>query len=246
MDVFGMALIELSKADRVTVRQKRGTYTGRCLTQSLLTMSTAAAASESQSKSSNTWVLQSLVPEQYRVPEVIGPSRPAPEDTLNKEDAYVGLYTMAIALVTINGGSLPEGKLERALKRLNANQSTPLGTTERTMATMIKDGYIVRIRETTTDEETVDYIVGPRGKIEVGRAGFAAFVRAIYTASEDEGFDEADLEKRIKRTLDVADVMQAGGGGGGGGGDEDADEAVVPAVVVGRKRGRPRQEAEDE
>jgi hypothetical protein len=102
----------------------------------------------------------------------------------------------------------------------------------------------VRIRETTTDEETVDYIVGPRGKIEVGRAGFAAFVRAIYTASEDEGFDEADLEKRIKRTLDVADVMQAGGGGGGGG--EDADEAVVPAVVVGRKRGRPRQEAEDE
>jgi hypothetical protein len=32
MDVFGMALVELSKADRVTVRQKRGTYSGKCLT----------------------------------------------------------------------------------------------------------------------------------------------------------------------------------------------------------------------
>jgi hypothetical protein len=29
MDVFGMALVELSKADRVTVRQKRGTYRTR-------------------------------------------------------------------------------------------------------------------------------------------------------------------------------------------------------------------------
>jgi hypothetical protein len=149
---------------------------------------------------------------------------------------------MVIALITINGGSLPEGKFERALKRLNANQSTPLDTTERTIATMIKDGYVVRIKESGTDEETVDYIVGPRGKIEVGRAGFAAFVRAIYAASEDEGYDEEDLERRIKRTLDVAEVMQAGSGGGG----EDAGEAVVPAVVVGRKRGRPRQEAEDE
>ena len=189
-------------------------------------------------------MLQSLVPEQYRVPEVIGPSRPLPENTLNKEDAYVGLYTMIIALITINGGSLPEGKLERALRRLNADRSTPLDTTERTIATMIKDGYIVRIKETGTDEETIDYIIGPRGKIEVGRAGFAAFVRTIYAASEEEGYDEADLERRIKRTLDVADVMLAGSGGGGGG--EDAAEAVVPAVVVGRKRGRPRQEAEDE
>lgn len=179
------------------------------------------------------WVLQSLVPEQYRLADVMGPSRPLPEDALNKEDAYVGLYTMVIALITINGGTLPEGKLERALKRMNANQTTPVDTTERTISAMIKDGYIVRIKESGTDEETIDYIVGPRGKIEVGRTGFAAFVRMMYGESEVEGAAE-ELEKRIKRTLDVADAMQGVG------------ESVVPAVAVGRKRGRPRQEADEE
>ncbi|KAH9859714.1 hypothetical protein IAQ61_011495 [Plenodomus lingam] len=216
MEVFGMQMIELPKADRVTMRQKR-----------------AAAASESQSKSSSMWVLQSILPEEYRIPEIIGPSQPLEEGTLNREDSYVGLYTMVIALITISGGIMPEGKLDRALRRMNADQSTPIGNKDKTLAAMVKDGYIVKVKEAAPgQDETIDYIVGPRGKVEVGREGVACLIRVMYGASEDA----EELEKRIQRTLDVAEAYNGSGA---------ALEAAVVAgssQATGRKRGRPRNE----
>ncbi|KAL6703829.1 hypothetical protein ACN47E_009048 [Coniothyrium glycines] len=213
MEVFGMQLVELPKADRVTVRQKR-----------------AAAVSDSQSKSSGMWVVQSILPEQYRIPEIIGPSRPLEEDVINREDSYVGLYTMAIALITISGGMMPEGKLDRALRRMNADQTTPLGTKEKTLAAMIKDGYIVKVKESRAgEEETVDYIVGPRGKVEVGRGGVEQLIKLIWGESEDA----EELDKKLQRTLDLADAYN---------GVAVAGEATQGAAsqAAGRKRGRPR------
>lgn len=147
------------------------------------------------------WVLQTIVPAQYRVPEVLGPSRALESNEHNRADAYVGLYTMVIALITIAGGRLPEAKLDRALRRMNAEQTTPVDTKDKTLALMSKDGYIVKVREASNGDESVDYIVGPRGKLEVGREGFAALVRMLYGDDAEEG--EA-LEKKIKRTLDMA------------------------------------------
>ena len=143
------------------------------------------------------------------------------------------LYTITIALIAISGGKIPEGKLDRQLRRMNADQSTPIGSKDKTIAAMVKDGYIVKVKESSGgDEETVDYIVGPRGKVEVGREGVAKLVRTIY--GEDENQDA--LEKRIQRTLDVADAYNGGGLG---------DEAAIAASsqMAGRKRGRPRREA---
>lgn len=203
-----------------------------------------AAGSDSQSKSSNMWVLQTMIPDQYRIPEVIGPSRPLEKNENNRSDAYVGLYTMVIALITIAGGKLPEAKLDRALKRMNAEQTTPVDTKDKTLGLMSKDGYIVKVRESTNGDETVDYIVGPRGKVEVGREGFADLIRLIYGNDTDEDPDE--LEKKIKRTLDIAGsrngVVASGAGAAGNGptGDARAPQAG------GRKRGRPRREEEDE
>ena len=179
------------------------------------------------------WVLQTIVPEQYRVPEAIGPSRPLEKDENNTEAAYVGLYTMIIALIIIAGGRLNEGKLDRALRRLNANQTTPIDNTDKTLALIIKDGYIVRVKESTGSEETTDYIVGPRGKIEVGREGFADLIRTIY-GNDDE--DPEELEKKIKRTLDVAGATS---------GVEPISDAPAPQAA-GRKRGRPRRDDDDE
>lgn len=181
------------------------------------------------------WILQSILPQQYRLPEVIGPSRPLDEDMVNTEDSYVGLYTMAIALITISGGKMPEGKLDRALRRMNADQTTPLGTKEKTLATMIKDGYIVKVKEDRAgDDEIVEYIVGPRGKVEVGRDGVGQLIRLMYGTSEDA----EELEKRIQRTLDVADSFN---------GVAPAADAVgvASSQVAGRKRGRPRNAEED-
>lgn len=146
------------------------------------------------------WVLQTTVPPQYRRPGVMGPARPAARAEDDTAAAYVGLYTMVIALITIAGGRLPEGKLDRALRRMNAEQTTPVDTKDKTLALMVKDGYIVKVRESVGGDETVDYVVGPRGKVEVGAEGFADLVRTIY------GDDDDEVEQKIKRTLDVAGV----------------------------------------
>jgi hypothetical protein len=196
-------------------------------------MKSAAAASNSQSTSTSLWVLQTILPEQYRLPEIMGPSRPVPDDQINTEDSYVGLYTMTIALITISGGMIPEGKLDRALRRMNADQLTPLGTKDKTITQMIKDGYIVRIKDTSSGEETVEYIVGPRGKVEVGRDGVANFVRMMY----GENGDLEDMEKRIDRTLNVAEAFNSTGA--------PPEPAAAASQMAGRKRGR-RREDEDE
>jgi len=175
------------------------------------------------------WVLQTMVPAQYRLPQVLGPSRPlGNREEQNREAAYVGLYTMVIALITIAGGQLPEAKLDRALRRMNAEQTTPVDTKDKTVSLMIKDGYIVRVKESVQGDETVDYVVGPRGKVEVGREGFADLVRTIYGNDED-----AELETKIKRTLDVAGATS---------GPDPAREVST----AGRKRGRGQEEEDDE
>ena len=180
-------------------------------------------------------MLQTILPEQYRIPDIIGPSRPLAADSeeINREDSYVGLYTMAIALIIISGGIIPEGKLDRALRRMNADQTTPVGTKDKTLANMIKDGYIVKIKETPGGgEETIDYIVGPRGKVEVGREGVAQCIRMMFGESEDV----EELEKKLQRTLQVADAL--------------SDSAPVEATqgasqAAGRKRGRPRNDDDE-
>jgi hypothetical protein len=197
-------------------------------------MSSAAAASNSQSTSTSLWVLQTILPEQYRLPEVMGPSRPVPDDQINTEDSYVGLYTVTIALITISGGMIAEGKLDRALRRMNADQLTPLGTKDKTITQMIKDGYIVRVKDTSSGEETVEYIVGPRGKVEVGRDGVANFVRMMYG---EGGGEIEDLERRIDRTLNVAEAFNSTGA--------PPEPAAAGSQGAGRKRGR-RREGEDE
>jgi DNA-binding PadR family transcriptional regulator len=137
---------------------------------------------------------------------------------------------MIIALIVISGGMMPEGKLDRALRRMNADQSTPLGTKDKTLAAMVKDGYIVKIKDTTGGEETVDYIVGPRGKVEVGRDSIADFIRIMYGTSEAED----ELDKKISRTLDLAEAHNASAPVG--------DAASGPSQAAGRKRGQARDE----
>jgi hypothetical protein len=155
-----------------------------------------------------------------------------PEDEINREDSYIGLYTMVIALITISGGMMPEGKLDRALRRMNADNSTPLGTKEKTLKLIVDNGYIARIKETQAGgEETVDYIVGPRGKLEVGRAGVADLVRMMY----GQGGEEEELEKRIERTLNIAEAFNGSGG-----------VAVEPAGAASQTAGRKRTRRDED
>jgi len=91
---------------------------------------------------------------------------------------------------------LPEAKLDRYLRRTNADQSTPVDKTDKLLQRLIKEGYIVRIKENSGGEELVNYIVGPRGKVEVGEDGVAEFVRNVYGQKADE-----ELSKKLERSL---------------------------------------------
>lgn len=71
--------------------------------------------------------------------------------------------------------------------------------TEKVLKRMEREGYIVKVRERDGGgEESIDYVVGPRGKAEVGERGVAGVVRKVYGKKDVEA-DE--LEKKLVRSL---------------------------------------------
>ena len=96
----------------------------------------------------------------------------------------------------LSGGRLPSSKLERYLGRANADESTPVASTDKLIQRLCKEGYIVKVKDTSADEEMIDYIVGPRGRVEVGEQGVAGLVKAVYGKGADE-----ELDKRLQRSL---------------------------------------------
>ena len=96
---------------------------------------------------------------------------------------------------------------------------------------MIKEGYIVKVKERNDGEETVDYIVGPRGKVEVGEDGVAGLVKSVYGENATE-----DLEKRIERSLGIGERRPAAPNAG-------ASTQNGTRKSAGRPR---RRQAEDE
>lgn len=158
--------------------------------------------------------------------------------TEEDESAYLGLYSMVIALIFLSGGRLSESKLERFLKRMNADDTTPVGSKEMVLARMIKDGYIVKIKDSSSGEDIIDYMVGPRGKVEVGAEGTAKTVRKVYGESAT-----ADMEQRLARSLHIVDMGDQRAVNGG-------TATPTPAPSAGRaratRRGRGDSEGEDD
>jgi hypothetical protein len=165
---------------------------------SLRNQLTAAAAKRAQkgagaAATTNVYVLVSTLPAKYRVPGILAPSAAPTEEA---ESAYIGLYTFIISLIYLKGGALPEAALDRFLRRANADQTTPVDRTEKLLQRMIKDNYITKVKDSSSGEEKVHYITGPRGKVEVGEEGVTQFVKNVW------GDDDADgLDLRIQRSL---------------------------------------------
>jgi len=176
------------------------------------------------------WVLQNMLPEQYRLTGGLGPGPDPPEDVPDVEAAYIGLYTTIIALVVLSGGQLSESKLDRYLRRMNAEQSTPVDTKEKLFARMIKDGYVARVKDNSSGEELVEYVVGPRGRVEVDKQSLAGFVRTVY------GDGVEDLEQKIARSFGLGEEGEL---------RTPSDEAAA-VPDVGRRPGRPRRHRSDD
>jgi hypothetical protein len=186
-----------------------------------------------KSSVATSYILTTTLPLAYRHPAIIAPSLIG-----NSEDeaAYVALYTVIVAYIAMSpGGQVPDYKLARMLKRMNAETNVAGGTkTEVALARMERQGYIWKVKENTGEDETTDWRVGPRGKIEIGNRGIQGFVREVYGEDATE-----DLDKRLNRSLGVeARVV-------------DPEEEPVaepndtpPRTQAGRRR-RPADDEED-
>ncbi|KAL8922816.1 MAG: hypothetical protein Q9208_004941 [Pyrenodesmia sp. 3 TL-2023] len=224
---FGCEMTELPQKEKVTVSQKRA----------------AQRTQNSLSSSSKSYILTSTIPASLRTPAILPP--PA-VPTSASESAYVGLYTFVLSLIYLSPGqSIPESRLEKQLKRVNADNYVLSGEkTETVIKRMERQGYIVRIRERDGGgEETVDFVVGPRGKAEVGERGVAGLVRKVWGKT---GTEKEELEKRLVRSLgsgvetkkgrDDNDGEEEGETGVSGEEDEGEDNQEEESREVGRRR----------
>ena len=190
-------------------------------------------------------MLTSTLSPRCRTPGILIPSR---IPSTASEAAYTGLYTFVIALISLSaGGKISETFLERDLEKLNASERVLNGEkTENVLKRMERQGYIVKVRERDGGgEETVDYVVGPRGKAEVGEKGVAGLIRNVYDRRDT---DHDELERRLVRSLgDVviekkarrADDEEEGAADDGGGANGDA--APTRDEEPGSRRGGTRQ-----
>ena len=125
--------------------------------------------------------------------------------------------------------------MDRYLRRLGLEDNTPVRSydkTEKLVKRMERDGYILKVKESAGNgEEDVYWVVGPRGKVEVGEKGVAGLVKTVYNEEED-GEEERELERRINRSLGIGEAVVRREEGGG----------------KAKKRGRPKRggQAEDE
>lgn len=167
------------------------------------------------------------------------------------ESTYTGLYSFIIAVIVLNGGTIHEQKLERYLKRTNTDAWTPIDRTDRFLQRLCKEGYLVRNRDVDGGEEVIEYILGPRGKIEVGTKGVARLVREVYGQSEGSERDDG-FEIRLARSLGLKQPEQRaqeeqaeeGGGDDEEEGGRQRQRREQPSRRVNRRL--PESEAEEE
>lgn len=94
----------------------------------------------------------------------------------------------------LSGGAVPEQKIGRHLRRLGVQNHTPLDRTDKVLARMVREGYLVKNSDTSSGEEVIEFHVGPRGKVEVGTKGVAGLVGEVY------GYGTRVLEEEPART----------------------------------------------
>jgi len=231
---FGMEMTELPAREKVTITQRRGEFAFLFPPKRMLTelCSTAAQKTEKPSSTNKSWILTSTLPAAFRTPAILTPTK-APSSAT--ESTYTALYSFIIAVISLNGGALGEQKLERYLARMNAETYTPIDRTDRFLARLCKEGYLVRTREMDGGEEIIEYMAGPRGKIEVGTGGVSGLVREVYGIGGEETEERAEFETRLKRSLGIVGV-----------GERAREEEAQAGENEGRSRGGTADSSEEE
>ena len=198
-----MRLTELPARTHNTIAQKRAAAAN---SQAAATQP-STQSQKSGSTSQGTYVLTSTLPAAYRSPAILAP--PACPTT-SDESAYASLYTMIISLILLSPGqTLAEGRLMRHLARMNIEDYWTSGEKiDTVLKRMERQNYIIKVRERDGGgEEAVDYVVGPRGKVEVGEKGAAGLVRGVYCGGAANDVSKDEVDRRLVRSLGDA-VLQ--------------------------------------
>lgn len=66
------------------------------------------------------------------------------------------------------------------MRYLSIEDNNPLMPNDKLLATMIKQGYIEKVKDMVSGEPRHDYHLGPRGKIEVGKKGTLEMVKKVH------------------------------------------------------------------
>ena len=225
--VFGMELTELPVKEKVTISQKR-----------------AAQRSGTQgSSTSNAYILTSTLPARYRKPSAL---RPSQIPSTGAEASYIGLTTFILALIYLSASqTISESRLEKHLKRMNADNYVLAGEkTEKVLKRMERENYIVKVRERDGGgEESVEYVIGPRGKVEVGERGVAGLVKAVYGKKDAEA-DE--LERRLVRSLGDVVLEKKKDRADGVNGDIEEEENEADEARAGAQESEQEDEEEQQ
>lgn len=144
---------------------------------------------------------------------------------------------MVIALIALNGGEITEQKLKRYLSRVNADNKLGSEKTEEVLARMEKMGYVAkRVENISADQDkNVSWLVGPRGKKEVGPEGVAGMIREVFGGSTPA------LEKQLAASLgvQVSEVQSEGDEEENNeNGEADGEGDIHPAEEESRRSSR--------
>lgn len=185
--IFGFELVELpNMKEKLNQSQtQRNGGSGSTQTQQQTqqqTQNTQQTQQESSSQairrppggSSGTYILRSILKEEYRTPDII--ERPS------REYQLTGILYVLLGLIFINGQSMNTADLNGHMDRMKLTKTIygleGIKTRDELLQEFIRDGYLRRSKlpDPDTDEPQFTYTWGPRAMVEVGHAGISAFI----------------------------------------------------------------------
>lgn len=182
--VFGFELVELpnmkEKSNQSQTQRNGGsssTQTQQDTQQTQQQVSSTQALRRPPGGSSGTYVLRSILKEEYRTPDIV--ERPS------REYQLTGILYVILVLLFINGQSMNTADLNGHMDRLKLTKTIHgvegIKTREELLSEFQKDNYLRRTKlpDPDTDEPQFTYTWGPRAMVEVGHAGITAFVISV-------------------------------------------------------------------
>ncbi|CAG8602572.1 3845_t:CDS:2 [Funneliformis caledonium] len=146
--------------------------------------------------SSTKYVLKNILSQDYRKVGIISWEK-------NNEEESMGLLTVILSLIHVNGKLLSDEQLAHYFRRLCLIDNDKFDL-EKVLSTFVKQGYLNKQKVSRSDQsqnpekESLEYSWGPRAKVEMPEENLIEFIRALFGQSAPP-----DLDKQIERSSGI-------------------------------------------